>query len=199
MFKLSKQVYIVGAAILIAIIMAFFPTASFIRNPFVVDAKLKQQHINETGIFTVSPVVAAQYYSSDQSKCFWIDLRQPADFEKSHLKIALNQSFKQLKNTGWKPDDLIIIYGYSTDDAQVAVAYFRQVLNARAFAVKGGYDGLKKYLIDPADISITNELSDQELQTLLYLRSKISGEKVSPDQVLDKFKSSKSKVIREGC
>jgi rhodanese-related sulfurtransferase len=199
MFNLSKQSYVVGAALVFALIMAFFTTTSFIKSPFTVKAELKQQNINETGIFTVSPIEAAKYFSYNQSKCFWIDLRQPADYQKSHLKIAVNETFKQLQNSGWDPDDLILVYGYSTDDAQEAVAYLRQVKNARAFAIKGGFDATKKYLIDPIDISITNELSDQGLQILLDLRSKISGKKVSSDQLIDKLKSSKSKAIREGC
>jgi rhodanese-related sulfurtransferase len=199
MFRLSKQSYVVGAALIFALIMAFFPTTSFIKSPFTVNAELKQQNINETGIFTVSPIEAAKYFSYDQSKCFWIDLRHPIDYKKSHLKIALNQTFKQLQSSSWNPDDLILVYGYSTDDAQEAVAYLRQVKNARAFAIKGGFDATKKYLIDPIDISITNELSDQDLQILIDLRNRISGEKVSSDQLLDKLKSSKSKSIREGC
>jgi rhodanese-related sulfurtransferase len=199
MLKLSKQSYIVSAALILALLMAFFPTSSFIKNPFTVNSELKQQHFNEAGIFTVTPIEAAKYFSYDQSTCIWIDLRQAADFKCSHLKIALNQSFKQLQNSSWNPDDLILVYGYSTDDAQEAVAYLRQVKNARAFAIKGGFDATKKYLMDPIDISITNELSDQGLQTLLHLRNKISGEKVSTDQLIDKLKSSKSKTIREGC
>ena len=199
MIKISKKYSIVGIALLIALVLALFPTTSFIRNPFVVDAQLKQQQFNETGIFTISPFVAAQYYSYDQSKCFWIDLRNAKDFSKSHLKVALNQSLNGLQNTSWNPDDLIIVYGNNTDDAQEAVAYLRQVKNARAFAVKGGFDAVQKFLINPIDLSVTNQLSDKDIQTLVGLRNKISGEKASPDQVLEKLKSSKSKAIREGC
>ncbi len=199
MLKVSKQNYVVGLALLIVIVMAFFPTSSFIKSPFIVDAQLKQQNFNKAGIFTVLPIEAAKYFSYDQSKCYWIDLRHPTDYQKSHLNIALNQTFKQLQNSRWNPNDMILVYGYSTDDAQEAVAYLRQVKNARAFAIKGGFDATKKYLIDPIDISITNELSDQGLQNLLELRNKISGEKVSSDQLPNKLKSSKSKAIREGC
>ena len=199
MIKISKKYSIVGIALLIALVLALFPTTSFIRNPFVVDAQLKQQQFNETGIFTISPFVAAQYYSYDQSKCFWIDLRNAKDFSKSHLKVALNQSLKGLQNTSWNPDDLVIVYGNNTNDAQEAVAYLRQVKNARAFAVKGGFDAVQKFLINPIDLSVTNQLSDKDIQTLVGLRNKISGEKASPDQVLEKLKSSKSKAIREGC
>jgi rhodanese-related sulfurtransferase len=199
MVKISKQNYVVGFALLIVLVMAFFPTSSFIKSPFIVNAQLKQQNFDEVGIFTVSPIEAAKYFSYDQSKCFWIDLRQPADFQKSHLKIALNQNLKQLQNSSWNPDDIILIYGNSTYDAREAVAYLRQVKNARAFAIIGGFDATKKYLIDPIDISITNELSDQGLKSLIELRNKISGEKASSGQLLDKLKSSKSKAIREGC
>jgi rhodanese-related sulfurtransferase len=199
MIKLSKQNYVVGLALFIAFILAFFPTSSFVRNPFIVNTQLKQQKFNESGIFTVSPFEAAKYYSYDQSKCFWIDLRDSKDFSKSHIKIALNQTFEQLHNSSWSPDDLILVYGNNTYNAQEAVAYLRQVKNAQAFAIKGGFAAVKKYLIDPIGISVTNELSDNDLQTLLRLRNKISGENVSPEQLLDKLKSGKSKKIREGC
>lgn len=198
MIKISKKYSVVGLALFVALLLALFPTSSFISNPFVVDAQLKQQHFNETGIFTVSPFEAAQYYSYDQSKCYWIDLRDAKDFSRSHLKIALNQTLKQLQSSSWNPDNLIIVYGNNTGDAQEAVAFLRQVKNARAFAVKGGYDAVKKYLINPIGISITNQLSDKDLQTLVELRNKISGEKGSPGQTLD-LKGSKSKALREGC
>jgi len=199
MFKVLKKYSVVLVAIFIAFVMSFFPTSDFISKPYIVNTTLKQQDFNDAGIFTVSPVEAAKYYSYDQSKCFWIDLRDSSNFYKSHLKIALNLTLKQLQNSSWNPDDLILIYSDNTNDAQEAVAYLRQVKNARAYATKGGFAAVKKYLIDPVDISVTNQLSDKDLQTLLELRNKLSGENVSPEQVLDKLKSGKSKKIREGC
>ena len=199
MIKPSKKNYLVGSGLLVALILAFFPTTSFITNPFVVDAQLKQQHFNEAGIFTISPFDAAKFYSYDQAKCYWIDLRDSKDFSASHLKTATNQSFKQLHSSSWNANDLVLVYGNNTDEAQQAVAFLRQVKDTRAFAVKGGYDAVKKYLIDPIGISITNQLSDKDIQTLIELRNKISGEKASAGQSLDKLKSSKSSAVREGC
>jgi len=199
MNRLAKKKLLVLIGLFIALIMAFFPTSDFIRKSYILDTNIKQQNFNDAGIFTISPFEAAIFFSYDQSKCFWIDLRDTTTFSKSHLKIALNQTFEQLQNSSWSPDNLILIYGNNTNDAQEAVAYLRQVKNARAFAIKGGFVAVKKYLIDPIGISVTNELSDNDLQTLLRLRNKISGENVSPEQVLDKLKSSKSKKIREGC
>jgi rhodanese-related sulfurtransferase len=170
-----------------------------VKNQFTLNSKIKQQYFNETGIFTISPFEAAEYYSNEKSKCIWIDLRDTTDFSKSHLKVSFNQTFKQLQNTTWKPDDLILIYGNNTYDAQEAVAYLRQVKNARAFAIKGGFTAVKRYLMDPIDIAITNQLSDQDLQKLLVLRSDLTGDKVSVDQLMNKLKSGKSKSIREGC
>ncbi len=91
------------------------------------------------------------------------------------------------------------MYGTNTEEAQDAAAYLRQVKNARAFAVIGGFDAVKKYLMDPIGISITNQFSDKDLTNLIEIRGKLSGEKTSADQVLKKLKSSKSKTIREGC
>ncbi len=199
MIKISKKYSIIGAALLIAVLLAFFPTSSFIASQFTVDAQLKQQHYNEAGIFTITPFEAANYYSFNQNKCFWIDLRSANDFSKSHLKPAVNQTLKGLQNTRWNPDDLIIVYGNSTIQAQEAVAYLRQVANARAFAVKGGFKAVQKFLMNPIDISVTNQLSDKQLQDLVELRNKISGENVSPAQVMKKLKSSKSASVREGC
>jgi rhodanese-related sulfurtransferase len=199
MIKLSKKYSVVGLAIFIALILAFFPTSNFITSPFCVNTTLKQQYLNASGIFTVNPFEAATYYTYVQSKCFWIDLRDTTDFSKSHLKVALNLTFKQLQNTSWGADDLILVYGNNTYDAQEAVAYLRQVKNVRAFAIAGGFAAVKKYLINPLDISLTDELSDKNIQTLLQLRNILSGENVSPGQLLEKIKSSKSKKIREGC
>lgn len=199
MIKLSKKNSVIGIALAAALLLAFFPTSSFIKNPFIVETNLKQQNYNEAGIFTITPFQAAQYYSYDQSKCYWIDLRDAKEFSASHLKTATNQTFKQLHSSSWNANDLVLVYGNNTDEAQQAVAFLRQVKDTRAFAVKGGYDAVKKYLIDPIGISITNQLSDKDIQTLIELRNKISGEKASAGQSLDKLKSSKSSAVREGC
>ncbi len=199
MIKLSKQHYVISLALLAALILAFFPTTAFISRPYMLNTQLSQQHENLTGLFTITPFKAAQYYSYKQKKAFWIDVRDAEQFSKSHLKIAVHQTLSQLENTQWNPDDLILIYGNNTRDAQEAVAYLRQVKNARAFAVVGGFPAVKKYLIDPIGISVTNRLSDKSLTTLIELRNKLSGENVSPEQMLKNLKSSKSKAIREGC
>ena len=197
--KLNKKTSLVIIGLFIALILAFFPSTSFIRNPFIVDAQLKQQHFNETGLFTVTPYEAAQYYATNKSNCFWIDVRDAKSFDKQHLKPALNESLKQLKNSSWNPNDLVLVYGNNTEEAQEVVALLRQVVNARAFAVRGGFNAVKTYLIDPIDISITNQFDDKDLSTLLQIRSTISGDTTSSDQTINKFKSSKSKAIREGC
>lgn len=199
MVKISKNQYLAGLALLVALVLAFFPTSDFISKPYVLNTFLKQQHENRAGLFTVSPFEAAQFYSNDQAHGFWLDVRDPQEFSKSHLKIAVNQTLSQLVNTKWNPDDLILIYGNNTKDAQEAVAYLRQVKNARAFAIKGGFPAVKKYLVDPIGIAITNQFSDKNLTTLVELRNKISGEKISPEEMLKKLKSSKPKAIKEGC
>lgn len=199
MMKITKKKFIVALSLFVALILAFFPSTSFIRNPFVVDAQLKQQHYNETGLFTISPYEAGQYYSFSGSNCFWIDIRDAQSFSKSHLKPALNESLTQLKNLSWNPGDLILVYGNNTADAQQAVALLRQVVNARAFAVKGGFSAVNRYLIEPIDISITNQFNDKELGSLMEARSKISGDSASTAGSINKFKSTKSKAIREGC
>ncbi|MGA9291301.1 MAG: rhodanese-like domain-containing protein [Ignavibacteriaceae bacterium] len=199
MFKLSVKNVIVGIGLFVALILAFFPTSYFINKPYIVDTYFNQQRFNEAGIFTITPYEAEKFYSYDQSKCFWIDLRNSEVFSKSHLKAALNQNMNQLENSIWNPDDLILVYGTDTKEAQDAAAFLRQVKNARAFAVEGGFNSVKKYLIAPIGISITNQFSDKDLTNLIEIRSKLSGEKTSADQVLKKLKSSKSKAIREGC
>lgn len=199
MNNLKMKHWIVIAAVFVAFILALFPTSDFISKSFTLNSHVGQQHFNEAGLFTISPFKAAQYYSDDQSKCFWIDTRNATDFKKSHLKAAINQTLKQLENSVWNPDDLILVYGSNTGQAQEAVAYLRQVKNARAFAVKGGFESLKEYLIDPVGISLTNQFSDKQLTELIKIRNKLSGEKISPDQLLKQLKSSKAKTIREGC
>lgn len=199
MTRLTKKYSLVVMGLFITLILAFFPSSSFIKNPFVVDAQLKQQHYNETGLFTVSPFEAAQYYSYNRANSIWIDIRDAKSFEKEHLKPALNQSMSKLNNSNWSPNDLLLVYGNNTNDAQQVVAYLRQVVNARAFAVKGGFRAVKKYLIDPIDISITNQFNDKDLSSLMENRSKLSGDSSASGQTINKFKSSKSKAIREGC
>jgi|YelNatPaOPRAMG01_1025707.scaffolds.fasta_scaffold00153_24 rhodanese-related sulfurtransferase len=199
MIKLSKKNYLVGFGLVIAVILAFFPTSAFIKNPFVVHTNLKQQYFNETGIFSVSPFEAGKYFYYNQSKCYWIDVRDAKEFAKSHLKPAINQTLDQLKNSSWNPDDVLLVYGNNTNDAQEAVAYLRQVNGARAFAILGGFHAVKKYLIDPINISVTNQYSDKNLESLMEIRNKISGQKISPSQLIDQMKSNKSSAIKEGC
>ena len=199
MVKLSKNHYLIGLGVILALILAFFPTSDFIHKPYVLDTFLKQQNHNLAGLYTVSPFDAAKFYVDDQSDSYWIDVRSAGEFSQAHLKIAVNQTLKQLESTTWKPNDLILIYGNTTRDAQEAAAYLRQDKNARAFAVKGGYSAIKKYLIDPIGISVTNQFSDKQLTRLVELRNDISGEKATPEDVLKKLKSSKKKAVREGC
>jgi len=199
MIKLNKKYSLVGLGLFIALLLALFPTSSFINNPFVVDAQLKQQHYNETGIFTISPIEAAKYYSYNNTNCYWIDVRDAKEFTKEHLKPAINQDIAQLQNSDWNPDDLILVYGNNTKDAQEAVALLRQIKDARAFAIKGGFPAIKEYLINPLGLTITSQLSDKDINTLMELRSKLSGEKISANQLLDKPKGSKQAAIKEGC
>lgn len=196
---MSKKSSVVSLGILLALMLALFPTSDFLTKPYVVDSHVKQQHYNEVGMYTVSPYKAAQYFSYDQSNCIWLDVRDAKKFEKSHLKVALNQTLSQLQYSVWSPNDLIIVYGNNTEDSQAAAAYLRQAKNARAFAVKGGFEAVKTYLIQPIGLSITNQLSDAQLKTLVLLRNKLTGENVSPEQMLQKMKSSKPKALREGC
>ena len=199
MNKIKNKNILVGLALLLSFFLAFFSTTDFIKAPFVLNSNVKQQHFNETGIFTVTPFDAAKFYSEDPSVSYWIDVRDTADYSKSHLKIAINQTLVQLEGTQWKPADVILIYGKDTRQAQEAAAYLRQVKNARAFAIKGGFPEVKKYLIDPVGISITSRLSDSDLSRLLTLRNKISGESVPIEDLMKSLKSSKKKAIREGC
>ncbi len=199
MIKISKKHSIISLAILAALIMALFPTTSFIGEPYVFDTHLKQQFYNTAGIFTVSPMEAAEYYAENTSNCYWIDLRENKEFKKSHLSPALNEDIKTLERSKWNPEDIILIYGNNTQEAQKAVSMLRQMANARAFAVEGGFNEVKEYLMDPIGINLTSRLTNKQLANLLELRGKISGEKVSPSQLLEKLKSSKSKAVHEGC
>ena len=196
---MSKKSSVVGISIFAALILAFFPTSDFISKPYIVDSHVKQQHYNAAGMFTISPFQAAQYFSYDQSNCVWLDVRNAKEYKASHLKVAHNLTIGQLQYSTWTPNDLVIIYGNNTADAQDAAAYLRQVQNVRAYAVQGGFDAVKKFLIQPIGLSVTNQLSDAQLKTLALLRNKLSGENVSPEQMLQKFKSSKPKALREGC
>ncbi len=199
MIKLSKKHSLISLAFIAALIMAMFPTSSFIGEPFTLNTNLKQQHYNAAGLFTVSPYEAAEFYSSKPSNSYWIDVRDASEYAKSHLKAAMNESLKKLESSSWNPDDIILVYGNNTEDAQQAAAALRQMVNARAFAVAGGFYEVKKYLMDPIGIDITSKLSDNQLSNLIELRGKLSGEKTSPAQLLEKLKSGKSKAVREGC
>lgn len=199
MIKIKSKYFPVGLALLLSLFLALFSTTDFIKAPFVLNASVKQQHYNKAGIFTVTPFEAAEFYSENPSVSYWIDVRDTAEYSKSHLKIAINQTFVQLEGTQWKPADVILIYGNDTRQAQKAAAYLRQVKNARAFAVEGGFPEVKKFLIDPIGISISSRFSDQDLSRLLTLRNKISGESVPLEDLMKSLKSSKKKAIREGC
>ncbi len=199
MIKISKKTSIVGLALLAAFFLAFFPTSSFISSHYVVFAKMKQQTYDKVGQFTVSPFEAAKYYSYQPGNCYWIDIRDANQFNDSHLPNAINQPLKQLKNTQWTANDLVIIYGNNTGNAQEAAALLRQKLNARAFAVKGGFAAVKKYLMDPIGISITAKFNDTNLEKLMEVRDQLSGKNGSSKQLLEKLKSGKKKAIREGC
>ncbi len=199
MIKISKNQLVIIFAFLVALVMAFFPTSDFIKQPYIVDTHLKQQHFNETGIFTVSPFEAAKYFSDAQSRCYWIDLRDSNDFAKSHLKPAVNETMQQLENSSFSPDDVVLIYGDNTEDAQKAVAYLRQVSNVRAFAIEGGFNAVKEYLIDPIGLAVSTKYNDKDLEALLQIRNKISGEKGSSAQSLQSLKGKKSTILREGC
>ncbi len=199
MIKITKKYSVVGIAIIVAFLLAFFPTSSFIGKPFIVDSNFGQQHYNEVGLFTVSSFQAAKYFASNPGDTYWLDVRNAKEFSKKHLSLAINETIKQLKYSSWKPNDLILVYGDSTEDAQEAVALLRQVLNADAYAIKGGFNEVNKYLITPIGLEITANFSDKNLMELVELRNQISGKKVSSKELLEKLKSNKPKAIKEGC
>jgi rhodanese-related sulfurtransferase len=199
MIKISKKQITVSLALIVALILAFFPTSGFVSNSFVVDSHLKQQPYNNAGLFTITSFEATKYYGGYQSTCYWLDIRDASDFSSSHLSVAVNKTMTQLKNTTWNPDDLILIYGNNTEDAQHAASYLRQVQNARAFAIEGGYTSIKKYLVDPIGLTILNQFSESDLSTLLEVRKKLYGKETSAEKSIEKPKIVKSKTLREGC
>lgn len=202
MFKIKKIYFkysLVALALLIAFFMALFPTSSFIGKPYIVDTLWKQQDYNRVGIYTVSPFEAAKFYSYHQSNCFWIDTRDAKLFSEDHLPIAINETIKQLQSTIWRPNDLILVYGDSTKDAQETVALLRQINNARAFAIEGGFKAVKKYLIDSLTVDIISEYDNKNLETLISVRNILSGKKTSSDQLLEQMKKNKNSNLREGC
>ncbi len=139
MHKIPIRYLLVSAGLIISLLLAFFPSSSFLQEPFVLFGRLGQQPYNEAGLFTVTPYQAVKYFSYHPQKCVWLDVRSLEKYNKEHLQSALNQNISQLKNTLWNPDDLILVYGDNTEDAQEAIAMLRQINNARAFAVKGGF------------------------------------------------------------
>lgn len=202
MLKIKKIYFkysLVGLGLLIAFFMALFPTSSFIGKPYIVDTLWKQQDYDRVGIYTVTPFEAAKFYSYDQPNCFWIDTRDAKLFSKEHLPVAINQTIKQLQGTIWKPNDLILVYGDSTKDAQETVALLRQINNARAFAIEGGFKAVKKYLIDSLTVDIISEYDNKNLESLINVRNILSGQKTSSDQLLEQMKKNKSSNLREGC
>ena len=202
MLKIKKIYFkysLIGLGLLIAFIMALFPTASFIGKPYIVYTLWKQQDYNRVGIYTATPFEAAKFYSYDQPNCFWIDTRDAILFSRGHLPVAINQTIKQLQGTVWKPNDLILVYGDSTRDAQEAVALLRQINNARAFAIEGGFQAVKKYLIDSLSVDVISEYDNNNLKTLINVRNLLSGQKTSSDQLLENLKKSKASAIKEGC
>lgn len=199
MFKLNKKYSVIGLGLFIAFVLALFPTSSFISKPYRVDSLLKQQDYNKIGLYTITPFEAAKFYSYEQSNCFWIDIRNQNEFSKDHLPIALNQTLNQLEESKWNANNLILVYGNNTYDAQEGVAILRQIVNARAFAIKGGFNAVKKYLISPIGIDIISNFDDKNLETLINVRNLLSGQKTSPDQLLENLKKSKASGMKEGC
>ena len=196
--KISKKNLLVGFGLFCAAVIAMYPTSSFISKGYTIDTNMKQQNYNWAGLFTITPFDAAKYYYDNPSDCYWVDVRDTAEFHKAHLKPAVNFSLKQLKNIDWKPEDLILVYSTDTGNAQDIVAFLRQVKNAQAFAVEGGFKDINKFLIQPINLSILSQMDDQKLQELVNYRSKLSNQQI-PAQSLDELKSTKTKAIREGC
>jgi len=181
MNSLKLRNIFVGLAVFLSVVMAFFLTDSFIESDhFSVMGAVKQQQYNNVGLFEVSPLKAAQYYYFQSNSCTWIDIRQAESYKTDHLTFAENKDFNSLKKSDWDPAQFLLVFGDNDFRVKQAVAMLRQVKNARAFAVLGGYSYVKKVLSAPIDFELEANLSAEQLAELKVYREKLTGEKAKP-------------------
>lgn len=178
MNNLKLRNIFVGLSVVLSMIMAFFPSESFIQaDHFSVLGTVKQQHYNTIGPFEISPLKAAKFYYYQSSLCNWIDIRDKDDFNEQHLPFSENMSFNALRKSQWAPDRILLILGGDDQQVRRTVAMLRQEKNVRAFAVLGGYRYVKSVLADPVSFDLKATLSDEQLADLYTYREKLTGQK----------------------
>jgi len=185
MNNLKLRNIFVGLAVILSVIMAFFPSDSFIQpDHFSVTGAVKQQHYNNVGPFEISPLTAAKYYYYQSGLCSWIDIRDKDAYEADHLSFSENMDFNALRKSNWDADQILLVFGQDKKQLQKTVAMLRQEKNIRAFAVMGGYEYVKSVLAAPVSSDLKATLSDQQLADLYTYREKLTGQKAAPKTVM---------------
>ena len=208
MISKTTQKILVGFGVFLALIMAFFPTSSFLpQSQAVVLSNLKQQPYNEVGLYEISPFRAAEFYYYQPQFCTWIDIRDAQKYNAEHLSFATNMSITELEQMDWPAEKVLLIIGENTADAVQTVAELRQLKNVRAFAVQGGFSAVKKYLVNPITLDWSSKLSDQQLHQYREYRHALAGQliqngTISVEKTVTPVKRKikpKAETAEEGC
>ena len=208
MISKKTQRILVGIAVFLAFIMAFFPTSSFFpQSGAVVMGELKQQPYNEVGLYEISPLRAAEFYYYQPQFCTWIDIRSAEKYNAEHLSFTTNMSLPEIEQMDWPAAKVLLIIAENTAEAGQAVAELRQLINLRAFAVQGGFTAVRKCLVDPLTLDISVKLGEQRLQRCLEYRRVLAGQLIrngnisvqKNDLPIKRKVKQKAEQVDEGC
>ncbi len=209
MISKKTQNILMGIGLLITLVMAFFPTSSFLtESKAVVMSQLKQQPYNEVGLYEISPLRAAEFYYYQSSSCLWIDLRDGQQYTVEHLSFADNMDMNTIEQTDWPAGQVLLLFGKNTIDAVQAVAELRQLYNLRAFAVQGGFAAVKNELVNPLTLELSSKLSVQQMEQINEYRQAIAGQIIRGGKTTQQVVRSapikrkvkqKTETVDEGC
>jgi len=159
---------LVGLAILMAAVMAFFPNRSFFAITETAGSmggwECRWEDPCESVM--VDPLTAGRlaYDYQDRLRCF--DLRDPSQHQSGHLQGAVSVNPAALEAMDLDPATLVILYGREGDPhVREAVGTLRR-RGLRAFAVDGGFEALEPYYVDPLSFRLKATLSADQLSEL---------------------------------
>jgi rhodanese-related sulfurtransferase len=164
---------LVGLAILIAAVLAFFPNRSFFAITETAGSMggwdCRWEDPCESVM--VDPLKAGRlaYDYQDRLRCF--DVRDPFEHQRSHLQGAVSVKPAELEAMDLDPATLVILYGRQGDpQVREAVGTLRR-RGLRAFAVEGGFEALESYYVDPLSPRLKASLSADQLSELETYRA----------------------------
>jgi uncharacterized membrane protein YedE/YeeE len=170
-------------ALLVALLIAFFPTRSF----FAVEQTAGAMGGWDRGLpdpkqrVYLKPLGTGRllYDYADRSKS--LDLRDAERFAQGHLPGALNVTIDQVSAMRFPAGTVALLYGGDAEDNHKALKALWQERGVRAYVAEGDYAELERLYLRPLSPETLSRLSTEEQAELRRYRDFIQRSEAAPN------------------